>query len=698
MHRSLWMGGVRSLSRARPGALAFASTAVLAFAGVVGCGAPDIDYSGPVADWPAIGGDPGGAKYSPLTQITPENVEHLEVAWVHHHGDISDGSGDTKRTSFNTAPIVVDDHLYFCTGFNRVFALDPETGEERWRFDPGLKARAGEGPYPLTCRGVAFWDGRSVDDAPPAADDAPSAVDDARSESDDARACATRIFTGTRDSQLIALDGRTGLPCADFGAAGRVDLREGVGDAADWEYYPTSAPAVVGDVVVVGALVADNVRVDVPSGVVRAFDARTGALRWAWDPVPPDWPHRDADGAPIYAAGTPNVWAPMSVDEARGLVFVPTGNPSPDLYGGARDGIDYYGSSVVALEGQTGRVVWHFQTVHHDVWDYDVASQPTLFEIPGVGGGRPGVAQATKMGHVFLLDRETGVPLYPVEERPVPQAGAVPGETLSPTQPFPVHPPPLHPSTLTPDEAWGFTPFDRGDCAQIIAGLRSDGIFTPPSLEGSVLYPGSAGGANWGGVSIDPVRKLLFVNQSRMAMITQLIPREEMEGLDPSSVVYPDELYAMAGVPYGAKRGPLLSSFGAPCVAPPWGTLTAVDLATGEIAWESTLGTTRDQAPWPLWFDRGAPNLGASVATATGLVFIGATTDKFIRAFSAETGEEIWRARLPYTASSTPATYRLGPDRRQFLVVPAGGHGWSEPGDATIAYALPESRASAGGP
>jgi len=638
----------------------------------VACNPPPLDHTGPVADWPEVGGDKGGLKYSPLTQITPENVDRLEVAWVHHHGDISDGTGDAKRTSFNVTPIVVDDHLYFCTGFNRVFALDPETGEERWSFDPELRARAGEGPYPLTCRGVAFWDGR--DDATESAGEA----------------CATRVFTGTRDSELIALDGHTGEPCSDFGVVGRVSLREGIGDAPAWEYYPTSAPIVVSDVVVLGALVADNLRVDAPSGVVRAFDVRTGALRWAWDPVPPDWPHVSPDGSPLYTTGTPNVWAPISADASRGLVFVPTGNPSPDTYGGARRGIDHYGSSVVALDASTGEVAWSFQTVHHDVWDYDVASQPLLFQVDGVGGGRPGVAQATKMGHVFLLDRETGVPLYPVEERPVPQAGAVPGETLSPTQPFPVHPPPLHPATLTPEDAWGFTPIDRADCARIIGSYRSDGIFTPPSFEGSVQYPGSAGGANWGGAAFDPGRKLLFVNQSRMPMVTTLIPRAEMDALDPASVVYPEEVYPQVGVPYGVKRGPLLSGWGAPCVSPPWGTLTAVDLERGEVAWESTLGTTRDQAPWPLWFDRGSPNLGGPIVTATGLVFIGATTDKFIRAFDSGTGEEIWNARLPYTANSTPVTYRLGPGRRQYLVVPAGGHGWSEPGDATIAFALPE--------
>jgi quinoprotein glucose dehydrogenase len=424
---------------------------------------------------------------------------------------------------------------------------------------------------------------------------------------------------------------------------------------------------------------------------VRAFDVRSGALRWAWDPVPPGWYPQPSSAGPNvrYQPGTPNVWAPMSGDAERGLVFVPTGNPSPDIYGGQRKGIDFYGSSTVALDVESGRVMWHFQTVHHDVWDYDVASQPTLFQIPGVGGGAAGVAQATKMGHVFLLDRETGVPLYPVEERPVPLAGAVPEEELSPTQPFPTHPVPLHPQTLTPDEAWGFTPIDRRFCRKLIAGLRSEGTFTPPSLEGSVQYPGSAGGANWGGVAIDPERALLFVNQSRLPMAQQLIPRTEMDQLDPDTVVYPEELYPMTGTPYGVKRRALMSNFGAPCSAPPWGTLTAVDLRSGEVRWEVTLGSTRDQAPFPLWMTLGSPNLGGPIVTASGLLFIGATTDKFLRAFDVETGRELWRHRLPYTANSTPATYRLRPDGRQYVVVAAGGHGWSESGDTLIAFALP---------
>ncbi|MFQ5514903.1 MAG: pyrroloquinoline quinone-dependent dehydrogenase [Myxococcota bacterium] len=623
-----------------------------------------IDRSGPVAEWPEYGGDKGGLRYSPLSQITRENVGALEIAWVHHHGDISDGSDGSSRTSFNATPIVADGLLYFCTGFNRVIALDPETGEERWSFDPRQRLRKLQGPYPRTCRGVAYWKDTRADPTQP---------------------CARRIFTGTLDSELIALDARTGRPCQDFGVDGRVALREGIGAAPAWEYYVTSPPLVIRGHVVLGALVADNLRTDAPSGVVRAFDARSGALRWAWDPVPPGHPPTQEG----YRRGTPNVWSILSGDEEHGLVFVPTGNASPDYFAGLRGGLDHYASSTVALEAETGKVRWHFQTVHHDLWDYDVASQPTLFRIPTVAGGVPALVQATKMGHLFLLHRMTGLPLYPVEERPVPGDG-VPGETLSPTQPFPTHPPPLHPATLSPNDAWGFTPWDRGRCAKRIAELRSEGIFTPPSLRGSVQYPGPVGGANWGSVAIDPEAAVLYVNQSRVASMITLIPREAYEKLDEGENRYPNELYPQLGTPYGLRREPLLSPLGAPCNPPPWGTLTAVDLVSGKTIWESTLGTTRDQAPFPVWLPLGSPNLGGSIVTAGGLVFIGATTDRFLRAFDAETGEELWRRRLPYTANATPLTYRLRRDARQYIVIAAGGHGWSEPGDALMAFALPQ--------
>jgi quinoprotein glucose dehydrogenase len=648
--------------RLRPALLGFVSALVMA------CGGeppPVLDRTGPVADWPDYGGG-SALSWSPLTQITPANVRALEVAWQHRSGDVSDGSGDTSRTSFQARAIVPNGTLYYCSGLNRVYALDPETGAERWRFDPKLVNRKLGGPYPLVCRGVSYW-----------------------KDSTAAGACSERIFTATIDSELIALDAATGGPCEGFGRGGRVDLREGFAEAPRWEAYVTSPPAVVGDVVVTGGLVQDNLRIDAPSGVIRGFDARTGALRWAWDPVPPGFP---APAAGRYTAGTPNAWAPLSADPARGLVFVPMGNPSPDLFNAIRRGLDHYGSSVVALSAATGQLVWHFQTVHRDVWDYDVPAQPVLFQLPGVGAGRPGVAQITKMGFLFLLDRETGAPLYPVEEQPVPHDG-VPGETLSPTQPFPTHPPPLIPVGLPADLAWGFTPIDRADCRDKLSQIRNEGIFTPPSLAGSLVYPGNAGGPNWGGIALDPASGIAYVNAMRAPTVAKLIPRAEAEGLDYAGAAYPNELYPMQGSPYALSRGPLLSSFGAPCVPPPWGTLQAVDLASGETLWESTLGTTRDQAPWPLWLDLGAPNLGGPLATAGGLVFIGATTDKFFRAFDARGGDEVWRFRIPYTANATPISYRLGPEGRQFVVIAAGGHGWSEPGDALLAFALPEAGA-----
>jgi len=644
--------------------------AALCALAALACSQPaPLDDSGPTAEWPAYGGDAGGLRYSPLTQINRENVGALEIAWEHHSGDVSDGTQGEARTSFNVTPIVVDGALYYCTGMNRVFALDAESGRERWMFDPQQRLKKLQGPYPRTCRGLAHWsDPTALAGAP----------------------CAQRIFTGTLDAELIALDAASGRVCEDFGEHGRVALRNDVGAEDPSEYYVTSPPLAIRDVVVVGALITDNQRRDAASGVVRAFDARSGALRWSWDPVPPGWtpPADPASDGRRYTAGTANVWSILSGDEQRGLVFAPTGNAAPDYFAASRHGLDYFSSSVVALDAQTGAVRWRFQTVHHDVWDYDVPAQPTLVELPVDGRSVPALVQATKMGHVFLLDRETGAPLFPVEERAVP-ASDVPGETLSPTQPFPTHPPPLHPARLAPEDAWGFTPWDRRACAEKIAAVRSQGIFTPPSLIGSVEYPGPAGGPNWGGVSIDPITHVMYVNQMRVAMLVKLIPRAEYDALDKSQYGYPNELFPQLGTPYAVARMPLLSPLGAPCNPPPWGTLTAVDLVSGRVLWESTLGTTRDAAPFPMWLPFGAPNLGGSIVTAGGVVFIGATTDKFLRGFDAATGEEIWSQRLPFTANATPMTYRLHRDSRQFLVIASGGHGWSQPGDALIAFALP---------
>lgn len=633
------------------------------------CERAPIDYSGPTAEWPEYAGDEGGLHFSPLTQIERANVGRLELAWSHHSGDFHPGDALHAPTNLQVTPLVVDDTLYYCTGFMRVFALDPETGAQRWVFDPQLRARETGGPYPLTCRGVAYWE---------AAQPRPGV------------ACERRILYGTRDAELIALDADSGIPCADFGRNGRVRLREGIGEAQPWEYYPTSPPLVQGDVAVIGALVADQLRVDAPSGVVRAFDVRTGRRVWAWDPVPPGFAQGKREGE-LYQRGSPNVWSLLSGDAERGLVFVPTGNPSPDSFGGLRQGMDYYGSSTVALDAKSGEVIWHYQTVHHDLWDFDVPAQPTLFQIAGVGSGRPGIAQATKMGHLFLLDRETGAPLYPVEERHVPQDGA-PGETLSPTQPFPTHPPPLHPYELSVENAFGFTPYDRAACREQIAQLRWDGAFTPPSLQGSVQFPHTAGGSNWGGVAIDPRSGLLLLNQTHVAMQVKLVPRAEFDAMQ-GSVAYPQEAYPMRGTPYGVIRAPLFSPFGAPCNPPPWGTLSAVDLKSGELLWRVPLGTTRDQARFPLWAiprigDLGVPNFGGGLLTASGLYFIGATTDRYFRAFDAASGEEVWRARIPFTGNATPMSFRLRPDSKQFVVIAAGGNPLTGIGDALLAYAL----------
>ena len=653
---------MKAPDRPSPHIPAFALSLLAALSLACGQSAP-IDFSGPTAEWPAFSGEKKGLHYSPLDQINRANVGQLRLAWEHRSGDAFPGSAELASTAHQVTPLVVNDTLYYCTPYMRVFALDPETGEERWVFDPELRARASGGPYPLTCRGLAYW---------------------AAEEPEEGEPCQRRLLYGTKDSELLAIDADTGQLCEEFGQAGRVALREGIEEGIpDWEYYPTSPPLIMGDIAVLGALVADQLRTDAPSGVVRAFDVRTGQLRWAWDPVPPGWKDRP-QGGEEYARGTPNVWSLLSGDEERGLVFVPTGNASPDSFGGAREGLDYYSSSVVALDAESGEVKWHFQTVHHDIWDYDVAPQPALFQHPSVAGGAPALLQATKMGFVFLLNRETGEPLYPVEERPVPQGG-VEGEELSPTQPFPTHPAPLHSFELHP---WGFTPVDSAGCKKLFSQYRYEGIYTPPSVEGSIQFPHTAGGINWAGVALDPNTGVMITNQTHIAMVAQLIPRAEFDQLDPRAIYYPNEAYPMAGTPYGVKRFPLFSQLGAPCNEPPWGSLTAVDLKSGEVLWRVPLGTTRDQAPFPMWLELGVPSFGGGLATAGGLYFTGATMDRYFRAFDSATGEELWRVRTPFAGNAAPMSYRLREDAKQFVVIAAGGNPLTGSGDALLAFAL----------
>jgi quinoprotein glucose dehydrogenase len=646
---------------------------------------PPIVPGGPVAGWPTWGGDPGGTRHSPLVQIDRSNVRLLERAWSYRTGHTPGSVPDLPRVAFQATLVLGEGTLYGCTPANRVFALDAETGAERWRFDahPDLTGTV----YTATCRGVALWPAGEGAGAPAAAD--PEGTGRAGDAPDGAPpACTRRVFAGTMDGRLLALDAADGRPCAGFGRAGELDLREGLGDVRPGEYGVTSPPTVVGDAVAVGALVLDNRRTDAPGGVVRAFDARTGALRWAFDPRPPGAPPPSAPAGPRWTRGTPNAWAPFAADPARGLLFVPTGNPGGDFYGGGRAGNDHFGSSVVALDAATGRVVWRFQTVHHDLWDYDVASQPLLLELERGGRRVPALLQATKLGHLFLLDRETGAPLHPVEERPVP-ASDVPGETASPTQPFPTFPAPLHPARLDPADAFGFTPWDRGACRRALAALRNEGMFTPPSLRGSVLYPGTAGGVNWGSVALDPERGLAVLALNRIAQSIRLVPRDAPPVEDepgPQRILFPQE-----GTPYRVVSEVVTSPLGVPCAPPPWGTLLAVDLASGRVAWEVPFGSVRDMTLLPIPWNVGLPHMGGPISTASGLVFVGAAMDDYLRAYDVETGAELWRARLPAGGQATPMTYRLRPDGRQLVVIAAGGHGTlgTSQGDWVVAFALP---------
>jgi quinoprotein glucose dehydrogenase len=626
---------------------------------------------GPLGGWPAYGGDANGTRYSPLTQITADNVKHLEVAWVHRTGDVSDGSRYRRKSSFEATPILFDGTLYVSTPFSRVIALDPETGAERWSFDPGIDLNEGYSES-LVSRGVEAW----VDARWP-----------------DGGLCQTRIFFATLDARLIALDAQTGRPCQEFGDGGEVDLKVGVGEVEIGEYEVTSPPVAVGDVVVVGSAQGDNRRVEVESGDVRGFDARTGELRWSFQPVPraPDRPGWDA-WQPEQArhVGAGNAWAPLASDPERDLVFVPTGSAAPDFYGGERVGNNLFANSIVALRASSGEVVWHFQVVHHDLWDYDVASQPTVTSIRRSGQEIPVVVQATKMGHIFILHRDTGEPVFPVEERPVPLS-TVDGEQSWPSQPFPVLPPPLMPEVMTPDSAWGPTPWHKGKCRDKMRALRYEGIFTPPSLEGSLEYPSMIGGANWGGVAVDPERRILLVNLSRLASWVRLIPRDQWDEAR-STADAEGQFTAQDGTPYGMNREPGLVSPGdIPCTPPPWGKLVAINLDEGTVRWDVALGTIRDIVRLPLPIRWGTPNLGGPIVTAGGLVFIGAAMDNYLRAFDVTTGEELWKGRLPAGGQATPMTYRISPDGKQYVVIAAGGHAGLETtlGDYLVAFALP---------
>lgn len=626
--------------------------------------------------WAHYGGDEGGSRFSSLTQIDRENVRNLELAWTYRTGAVAANPKLKMFIDFQATPILLPDeaggHLIVCDPFTKVIALDPSTGEERWTYEPKFSKVPYAGRF--KCKGLAQW---------------------RDTEADSDSACATRLYLPLPDLRLLAIDARNGDLCADFGADGAVDIKPLIEalEPADGVIGAQllSTAVIVSGVVVVTTTANKFKSASSINGAIRGFDARSGELRWTFDPLV----RVAGDGlepTPQNVGGA-NVWTLMSIDSERDLLFLPTASPAPNFWGVHRPGDNRYANSIVALRGSTGEVVWHFQVVHHDIWDRDMPSQPIVADIRREGETIPAVIQLTKSGMAFVFNRETGESLFPIEERPVPTDG-VPNEQVSPTQPFTVKPPPLVRQTLSPDDAWGFTFFDRNFCRKRIESLRHGSMYEPPSLQGTIMYPQVGGGSNWGGGAFDPQRNLLVTPVSQIPYYIRLIPRDEV---DPDTAKLPQAGAPMqfpgyiGGTPYALEQGPLMSPLFSPCTAPPWNMLVAVDVAAGEIKWKVPFGVLDKLMPVPVPLNWGAPSAGGPIVTAGGLIFIGATSDSRVRAYDIDTGEELWQDKMPTSAMSTPMTYEA--NGRQYVVIAAGGHSWYYAhgiDDYLLAYALPE--------
>lgn len=615
-------------------------------------------------DWPNYGNDAGGGRFSPLTSINRSNVKALKVAWTFRTGDAYAPADGSKPTQFEATPLYVDGTLFFSTPLGRIIALDPTTGKQVWTYDSHVERDKGYGDY--ANRGVSTWK---------------------------SPAGQRRIFIATIDARLIAVDAATGRPCAGFGDNGVIDLRHGlrIQPHGFADYEETSPPAIIGDTLVIGSGIADNGRTDQPSGEIRAFNVITGQLKWTWDPIPqnPATPGAETwKNGSAARTGAANAWSVIAADPVRKLVFVPTGSASPDYYGGERLGNNLFANSIVALNPETGQLVWHFQTVHHDLWDYDVATPPLLFDIHRNGTTIPAIAVGSKTANLFILNRETGEPIFGVEERAVPKSDT-PGEVSSPTQPFPLKPLPVSRQNISADDAFGIDQADREWCRAEMTKLRTGSIFTPPSLQGTLQLPGNVGGQNWGGMTYDPVHDLLILPTNNLAAEIRLIARNEFNDLRSSRSRKLDgdwEFAPQRGTPYGMMRRILLSPKRIPCTPPPWGSLVAISASTGDKKWEVPLGQLSAKLPAQL----GSLSLGGPISTAGGLVFTGGTLVPFLYAFDTETGQELWRGELPTSAKAVPMTFEA-PNGKQYVVVSAGGFGISDLsplGDYLVAFSL----------
>ncbi|PWC93442.1 membrane-bound PQQ-dependent dehydrogenase, glucose/quinate/shikimate family [Azospirillum sp. TSO5] len=637
----------------------------------------------PDGEWQAYGRTGYGQRYSPLTGITPENADKLQVAWTYETGDLRGQPGDPKETTFEVTPLKIGNRLFLCSPHQHVIALDATTGKEVWRRDLKIDQKQLALQH-LTCRGLSYH---------PAQQAAQQAAQQTAASAPVAGgACAAKLFMPTADGRLVALNPEDGSICTGFGQDGQINLWAKMPNVQPGAYYSTSPPVVTANLVIVGGTVLDNVSVHEQSGVIRAFDVNDGHLVWNWDSAKPDQTAPIPDGQ-TYTVNSPNSWSISSVDEALGMVYVPLGNQPPDQFGGNRSpAVERFSSSVVALDLATGQVRWVFQTVHHDLWDYDVPAQPSLIDLTVDGQTVPALVQPTKQGELFVLDRRTGKPILPVTEKPAPQ-GAAEGDHSAPTQPVSAlsyDPPPL-----TGADMWGATMFDQLACRIALKRLRYDGRFTPPSLQGSLIYPGNFGVFNWGSVAVDPKRQIAFTTPAYLAFVSQLVPRKNdtdlyVQGGERPKFSLP-ALNENFGAPYAVKLAPFVSVLGLPCQAPPWGYVAAADLTTGKVVWKHKNGTTRDAAPVPLPFRMGVPNLGGPIMTAGGVAFLSGTIDYYVRAYDVSTGKQLWESRLPAGGQATPMTYQ-GEDGRQYVLVVAGGHGslGTKAGDSVIAYALPK--------
>lgn len=620
-------------------------------------------------DWRQYANTTKGTRFSGADQINKENVKDLQVAWTYRTGYVPYNSGSGPEDQ-NT-PLQIGQNVYLCTPTNIVIALDADSGQQKWRYDPKAST-----PNWERCRGLAYYED-SLDNV-----------------SNSNATCSARIIMNTIDARLMAIDANTGKLCEDFGDKGVVDLKKNMGDIPPGYYEPTAAPLVAKDVIVVGGRVADNFSINEPGGVVRAFDVHSGNLVWAWDPGNPNI----TDVPPAnetYTRGTVNVWATTAYDPELDLVYAPTGNATPDFFGGGRTHYDDdFNSSIVALERKTGQIRWTFRTAHHDLWDYDLPSQPLLYDIPNENGGVTKViVQTTKSGQIFMLDRVTGKPVAEVQEKPVPQ-GNVLGEYYSPTQPFSVGMPSIGNETLTEFDMWGATPYDQLLCRIDFVGSEYHGLFTPPGMTKTLQYPGSLGGMNWGSVAVDPQNNLMFVNDMRIGLKNWMIPQDQ---IPKNSSGIEMGIVPQKGTPFGAMRLRFTSPLGVPCQKPPYGTMTAVDLKSRQVVWQKPLGTVMDTGilgiPMHLPAPIGMPTIGGPMATKSGLLFFAATQDFYLRAFDSVTGEEVWKARLPVGSQGTPITYISPKTGKQYIVISASGARQSPVrGDYVIAYALPDKK------